>query len=91
MRVRLAQMWGMAPYGLHPVLSNPPSCYRVPMPLRDRSPDATTTRPHCPQCPSGHGDARIVLLKGQGRTVTYVCDRCLYEWDVTDKPKSHTP
>ena len=54
-------------------------------------PGPTTARPPCPQCSSGHGDARIVLLKGQGRIVTYVCDRCLYEWDVTEQRKSYKP
>jgi hypothetical protein len=53
--------------------------------------DATASRPHCPKCPSGYGDARVVHLTGQGRTVTYVCDECLHEWDVADNPKSHKP
>ncbi len=46
-------------------------------------------RPSCPQCAFGHGDARIVTLKGKTRTVTYVCDKCLHEWDVIDEPKPH--
>jgi hypothetical protein len=54
-------------------------------------PNDTASRPRCPQCQSGHGDTRVVVLKGQGRTVTYVCDRCLHEWDVTEKPKSYEP
>ena len=49
----------------------------------DRSP-----RPLCPQCLSGYGDARIVTMKGGNRTVTYVCDHCVHEWDVVDEPKT---
>ena len=45
-------------------------------------------RPLCPQCLAGYGDARIVTMKGGNRTVTYVCDHCLYEWDVVDEPKT---
>jgi hypothetical protein len=28
--------------------------------------------------------ARIVTMKGHLRTITYVCEECLHEWDVTD-------
>ena len=48
-------------------------------------------RPLCAQCLSGYGDARVVTMKGRDRTVTYVCDRCLHEWDVMDEPKSYRP
>jgi len=46
-------------------------------------------RPLCPQCLSGYGDARVVTLKGQARTVTYVCATCLNEWDVASEAKSY--
>ena len=45
-------------------------------------------RPLCPQCLSGYGDARIVTMRGGNRTITYVCDHCLHEWEVVDKPKT---
>ena len=54
-------------------------------------PDDHLPRPGCPHCKSGHGDARIVTLRRHMRTVTYVCDKCLYEWDVPDEPKSYKP
>ena len=57
-------------------------------PDETNTPDAPPSRPHCPKCPSGRGDARVVHLTGQGRTVTYVCDQCLHEWDVADIPRS---
>jgi hypothetical protein len=30
-------------------------------------------------------------MKGRDRTVTYVCERCLHEWDVVDEPKTYKP
>jgi hypothetical protein len=27
-------------------------------------------------------------MKGGNRTVTYVCDHCVHEWDVVDEPKT---
>ena len=30
-------------------------------------------------------------MKGRDRTTTYVCDRCLHEWHVTDEPKTYRP
>jgi hypothetical protein len=76
----------MAVYGIHPV-SNAPA-----MPLTSNmSADDSISRPLCPQCLHGHGDPRVVMLQGPSRKVTYVCDRCLHEWDVPDKPKSDKP
>ena len=34
---------------------------------------------------------RVVTMKGRDRTVTYVCDSCLHEWDIVDEPKSYKP
>ena len=48
-------------------------------------------RPMCPQCLAGYGDSRVVTMKGRNRTVTYVCDRCLNEWNVSDEPKTYNP
>jgi len=55
------------------------------------TPPKAPPRPLCPQCLSGYGDVRVVTMKGRDRTVTYVCDRCLNEWDVVDEPKSYKP
>jgi hypothetical protein len=55
------------------------------------TPPKTPPRPLCPQCLAGYGDPRVVIMKGRNRTVTYVCDRCLHEWDVLDEPKTYTP
>jgi len=49
------------------------------------------SRPRCPHCDSGRGDARIVTHKGQTRTMTYVCDKCEHEWDVTYGKNSYLP
>jgi len=53
--------------------------------------DLRRPRPPCPRCALGHGDARVVMLKGHVRTVIYTCDSCLHEWDVTDEQKPDKP
>jgi len=55
------------------------------------TPPKAPPRPLCPQCLSAYGDVRVVTMKGRDRTVTYVCDRCLNEWDVVDEPTSYKP
>ncbi len=69
----------------HPRLLLPPEC------LLPKQPDVVLSRPSCAACAQGHGDARVVTIKGRDRTVTYVCDGCLHQWDVIDAPKSHRP
>ncbi len=55
------------------------------------TPPKAPPRPLCPHCLAGYGDPRVVTMKGRDRTVTYVCERCLHEWDVVDEPKTYKP
>jgi hypothetical protein len=44
----------------------------------------------CANCAQGTGAARAITIKDGQRTVTYVCDRCEHQWDITtdDRPVS---
>jgi DNA-directed RNA polymerase subunit M/transcription elongation factor TFIIS len=44
----------------------------------------------CANCAQGTGAARAITIEDGQRTVTYVCDRCEHQWDITtdDRPVS---